>query len=81
MFGLENQQKKKQTEEFVYELEKELKDLKMHKEIKTKVETRVQQIKEVLRSGEDKAEFDSFGVLLHGYTSLLKVIARFNVSK
>ena len=53
----------------------------MHKEIKTKVETRVQQIKEVLRSGEDKAEFDSFGVLLHGYTSLLKVIARFNVSK
>lgn len=81
MFGLENQQKKKQTEEFVYELEKELKDLKMHKEIKTKVETRVQQIKEVLRSGEDKAEFDSFGVLLHGYTSLLKVMARFNVSK
>jgi hypothetical protein len=30
-----------------------------------------------LRSGENKEEFDKFGLLLHGYTSLLKVMARF----
>lgn len=77
MFGLENQKKKKKTEEFVFDLEKELKTAKFHKEIKLKVESRIQRLKEILRSGENKAEFDQIGVLLHGYTSLLKVVSRF----
>jgi len=81
MFGLENQKKKKVVEEFVFDLEKELKVSKKQKELKDKVENRIQEIKEVLRSGENKEDFDKFGVLLHGYTSLLKVIARFNVAK
>jgi len=81
MFGLENQKKKKQVDEFIFDLEKDLKIGKKHKEIKQKVEDRIQQIKEVLRSGENKDEFDKFGALLHGYTSLLKVIARFGVAK
>lgn len=76
MFGLENQKKKKQNEDFVFELERELKNPKKRQEIKQKVERRIQEIKEILRGGDDKAEFDQFGVLLHGYTSLLKVIAR-----
>ncbi len=76
MFGLEDQKKKK-AEDFVFDLEKELKSSKKQQEIKKKVEQRIQQVKEVLRSGENKEEFDKFGVLLHGYTSLLKVIARF----
>lgn len=75
MFGLEDQKKKK-GEEFIFELEKELKDPKKHQEIKQKVENRIQQIKAVLRGGEDKEEFDRFGVMLHGYTSLLKVMSR-----
>jgi hypothetical protein len=79
MFGLEKQKKKK-YEEFVFELEKELKDPRKHKEYKEKIESRIQRIKEVLRSGENKEEFDRFGVLLHGYTSLLKVMARFSSS-
>lgn len=77
MFGLENQKKKKTAEEFVFELEKELKISKIHKEIKKKVEARIQKIKEILRSGENKSEFDKFGTVLHGYTSLLKIMARF----
>jgi hypothetical protein len=78
MFGLESQKKKKPLEEFVFELEKELSNPKTHKELKQKAEDRVQKVKDVLRSGENQEEFDRFGLLLHGYTSLLKVISRFN---
>ncbi len=78
MFGLENQRKKKKTEEFVFELEKELLIQKKHKEIKERVEAQIQRIKEILRTGENKEEFDKFGILLQGYTSLLKVMSRFN---
>jgi hypothetical protein len=78
MFGLEGQKKKKETEEFVFELERELKVSKKHKEIKQNAEEKIQRIKEVLRSGENKDEFDKFGALLHGYTSLLKVMERFS---
>lgn len=81
MFGLENQKKKKNTEEFVFELEKELKVSKKYKELKAKTEDRIQAIKEVLRGGENKEEFDKFGALLHGYTSLLKVMARLSAAK
>lgn len=78
MFGLEKQKKKK-AEEFVFELEKELKNKKKHLEIKQKIEKRIQSIKEFLRSGENKEEFDKYGVILHGYTSLLKVMSRFSL--
>ncbi len=78
MFGLESQKKKKPVEEFVFELEAELKNSKKNKELRQKVEERIQKIKEALRSGENQEEFDRFGLLLHGYTSLLKVISRFN---
>jgi len=76
MFGLENQKKKK-NEDFVFELENELKNSKSHQELKKWIESQIQKIKEVLRGGESKEEFDQFGMLLHGYTSLLKVMARF----
>lgn len=76
MFGLE-EQKKKKIEPFIFELEKELKDPKKHREIKQKVEERIQVIKKFLKTGgENKTEIDLLGILLHGYTSLLKVMAR-----
>ncbi len=78
MFGLEGQKKKKSVEEFIFDLEKELKTPKKHQEIKARVEARIQKIKDHLRSGEQQDEFDRFGLLLHGYTSLLKVMSRFN---
>lgn len=77
MFGMESQKKKKGGE-FIFELEKEFKNGKLHKDLKDKIDKRIQAIKEVLRSGENKDEFDSYGVLLHGYTSLLKVMSRFS---
>lgn len=80
MFGLEDQKKKK-SEEFIFDLEKEFKISKKNKEYKKKVEDRIQKIKEILRGGGEKEEFDKFGVLLHGYTSLLKVMARFSSAK
>lgn len=76
MFGLEDQKKKK-ADDFIFELERELKSGKKNQDLKKKVEGRIQKIKEILRSGENKEEFDQFGLLLHGYTSLLKVMARF----
>lgn len=75
MFGLENQKKKK-NEPFVFELEKELKDSRKHKELKKQIEARIQSIKQKLQAGENKELFDQYGVLLYGYTSLLKVMAR-----
>ncbi len=78
MFGLEDQKKKKKADEFIFELEKELKSGNKRQELKQRLEDQVQAIKAVLRSGENKEEFDQFGVLLHGYTSLQKVMSRFS---
>lgn len=75
MFGLEDQKKKK-FEPFVFDLEKEWKDPAKYRAAKQKLEERIQEIKTFLKSGESKEEFDSCGILLHGYTSLLKVMAR-----
>ncbi|MGA8165231.1 MAG: DUF5398 family protein [Waddliaceae bacterium] len=76
MFGIDGQREKK-GEDFVFELETELKDPKKHREIKKHVEKRIESLKNFLRSGEKKEEFEKFGLILHGYTALLKVIARF----
>ncbi len=75
MFGLENK-KKYPKEEFLFELEKELQGPTKYRELLERIEKRIQHIKESLRSGEGQENFQRFGVLLHGYTSLLKVISR-----
>ncbi|PJD94187.1 MAG: needle chaperone SctE [Parachlamydia sp.] len=76
MFGLEKQKKKK-DEEFLFEIEKDLGNSAKNKALKQKVEARIQKVKEILRGGEKKEEFDQYGALLHGYTSVLKVLSRF----
>ena len=81
MFGLEKQKKKTKIEEFVFDLEKDLKTGKKYRELKKRVEERIQSIKELLRTGENKEDFDKYGALLHGYTSLLKVIMRFKTNE
>jgi hypothetical protein len=73
MFGLENK-KKQPHEEFLFDIEVELQDSAKLKEVKTLIESRIASIKNHLRSGENKEEFVNYGVLLHGYASLLKVI-------
>ncbi len=76
MFGLEDQKKKKKADEFIFELEQELKIPKKHQEIKKRADNRLQQLRDMLRSGGEKEEYNRLGVLLHGYASLLKVISR-----
>jgi hypothetical protein len=76
MFGLENQKKKKKKEDFVFDLENELKVFKSHQNLKGLIEDRVHSIREILRKGDQKEDFDKIGVLLHGYTSFLKVMSR-----
>lgn len=73
MFDLQGDRKKAP---FTFELEKELQDPKFYRETKEKVEQRLQNIKKTLRDGEDEKGFEDFGLLLHGYESLLKVIHR-----
>lgn len=81
MFGLEGHKKKKNTEEFVFDLEYDLKIPEKRLAIKKKVEERLQEVKDILRRGENKEEFDQCGVMLHGYASLLKIISRFALKK
>jgi Family of unknown function (DUF5398) len=77
MFGLEDKKSDDKPSDFVFDLEKDLNDSKKNKELKKMAEERIQKIKVTLRSGSVKEEFDQYGVLLHGYTSLLKVLSRF----
>ncbi len=80
MFGLENKKSDDLPNDFVFDLEKDLNDEKKNKELKKLAEKRIQSIKVTLRSGSVKDDFDQYGVLLHGYASLLKVLMRFKAT-
>lgn len=49
---------------------------KRGKEIIELAEKRIHEIKTLLREGTNEKDFDRLGVLLHGYTSLQKVLKR-----
>ena len=73
MYGLE----KKPGEKFAFDLEKEIKEKPSRgKEIMTKVDEKVHEIKKLLREGQNEKEFDRLGVLLHGYAALQKVLKK-----
>jgi len=73
MYGLE----KKPGEKFAFDLEKEIKENKTRgKELVEKAEKRISELKKHLREGANEKEFDKLGVLLHGYTSLQKVLRK-----
>jgi hypothetical protein len=73
MFGLE---KNKKAALFEFELEKDLQDEKKYKVLKDRVEKHIQDIKNKIREGANSEEFEKLGVLLHGYSALLKVLTR-----
>lgn len=75
MFGMEKQ-KKKAIGVFQFDLEKELKDPQKRKEYAKRIEGRIGKIKEALRKGSKKEEFDQLGVLLNGYHALTIVLGR-----
>jgi hypothetical protein len=73
MFGME----KKPGEKFTFDLEKEIREKPARgQEILQKTETRIQEIKKVLREGANDKEFDHLGILLQGYSALQKVIKK-----
>lgn len=78
MFGLE----KKQKALFEFDLEKELKtDAAKKQKLTKEVEEKTQEIKNILRQGASSADFDNYGVLLHGYAALQKVINKVSLPK
>ena len=78
MFGLE----KKQKALFEFDLEKELKtDASKRQKLTKEVEEKTQEIKTILRQGASSADFDNYGVLLHGYAALHKVIHKVSSEK
>lgn len=81
MFGLENKAKKPGGQEFHFELERELSDPKKHKLLKSKIEAHIQEIKTLLREGENKKDFESLALILHGYNAMLRVFSRFEAGK
>lgn len=73
MFGLEKGKKK----EFkFFDLEKDLESPKKSKDLMKRVEKHVQDLKNQIRKGADSKEFEKLGVLLHGYSALMKRITR-----
>lgn len=76
MFGLEDQKKKKQSNEFTFDLEKDLLNAKKQKDIRGQIEKKLMRVKDALKKGTEKLDFDRIGVILQGYASLLKIIDR-----
>ena len=71
MYGLEKQPRAK----FEFDLERDLKkDPNKAREILKSVESKIQEIKGMLREGSKGPDFDSLGTLLHAYTALQKVL-------
>lgn len=73
MYGMEKQK----NEQFMFDLEIEIKNNPQRvKELLTKTDGRVQNIKKILREGTNDKDFEKWGMLLHGYSALQKVLKK-----
>ncbi len=72
MFWME---KKKALFEFDLEIELK-KDPKKKQELLKNIENKTQKLKTALREGASTEHFDHYGVLLHAYGALQKVLSR-----
>lgn len=78
MFGME----KKPNQPFAFDLEEDLhKDPTKAKQLMKDVEERIADLKNLLRKGADTEDFDDYGVLLHGYAALQRVLKRITEKK
>lgn len=75
MFGLENTKKNKK-EEFAFDIEKELKDPVKRKAYLERIQSRIHKLKEILGKGLEQEDLNRLAILLHGYSSLFKVLSR-----
>ncbi len=76
MFGLGKEKKGPAFGEWEFDLEKELKDAGAMRKQKEEINQRTQELKTMLRQGEDQKSFDETQTLLHGYLAAQKVIGR-----
>lgn len=77
MFGLE----KSPREKFDFDLEIDLKDNPQKtKELLNKIDSTTKKIKQKLKSGGSKEDLNKLGVMLEGYTALLKVLKKIQKS-
>lgn len=74
--GKEN---KEEPISFEFDLEKDLSDDKTLKSKLTNVENTIQEIKTAIRKGASQEDYTNLGLLLHGYSSFLKVVTRINI--
>jgi Family of unknown function (DUF5398) len=78
MFGLEKQPKGPVQ----FDLEIELKeDPAKANGLNKVIEERIGELKTLLRQGVETEDFDDYGVLLHGYAALKRVVKRLNQKK
>lgn len=75
MFGLEGKKELKKAE-FVFDLEKKLKNPKENRELKERIGLQLVKLKSAQREGRDQEDFDQLESLLQAYISLIKVLGR-----
>lgn len=78
MFGFEK--KKKPQSFFVFDLEKDLQDEKKQKNYLKHAEKHIADLKTQLREGAQSSDFENLGLMLHGYSALLKILTSFTKS-
>jgi penicillin V acylase-like amidase (Ntn superfamily) len=76
MFGLEDKENEEKKPAFTFDLETQLSDTKEQKKIIEKIEGKLQVIKNLLREGENKENYEKLGWILYGYLSIMKVSGR-----
>ncbi len=69
-----NQERKEPL--FTFDLEKDLRDDKKQTELIHRIEKHIQEIKTELRKGTKVHDFEKLGLLLHGYSALLKILTQ-----
>lgn len=68
--------KAKAIPQYSFDIENDLKDLSKRAAIYEQLESRIQQLKLLLRKGEDKTFFDQTQKLMHGYLARQRVLNR-----
>lgn len=79
MFGMEGQSKKKKNDandKEYFDLEQDIKDPDFVKDLFESIENKLHLIKQSLREGDSKENFQKLGTLLQGYTGLTRVLLR-----
>ncbi len=75
MFGLEKKKKNLNTKLF-FDLEKDLEDENKYKSYIQSTEKHLLEIKDHIRKGSKTEDFEKLGIMLHGYSALLKILTK-----